>query len=201
MRFVFLLLFLAGLAAGVGSPFVAERFSQVVLGTWPAYQPASGFRAITVPLKPESAPLEILLDLSAPAPFEPDKTSSSATVTVAHDGRTVLAAPVSFDAAAMRDDNPQTPARTFRAVAGRLETVEAGSYTLTVARGEAEIPQVTGLDLVLRRATALDSRIQPVGFALAAIGFIGFMLTAFRRKPAASAERPPKPRWGRGGEG
>lgn len=196
MRFVFLLLFLAGLTAGVGAPFLAGRLSDPLIGTWRAYAPTSGFRAVTLPLKAADAPVAVLIDLSAPAPFTPDAALSSLSLTVSHDNRTVLAKAVTFDGAALRDDNPQTPERTFRASAGTLGSVADGSYTFTVARGEAEIPQVTAFDLVLERGAGLDRRIQPVGFAAMAVGFIGFMLSAFRQRTSAEAAAP-KPRWGR----
>lgn len=196
MRFVFLLLFLAGLAAGVGAPFLDGWLAAPLIGTWRAYAPTSGFRALTIPLRAQDAPVSVLVDLSAPAPFTPDASLSSVSLTVSHDNQTVLAKAVSFGNAAMRDDNPQTPERTFRVSAGTLETVVDGSYTFTVARGEAEIPQVTAFDLVLERSATLDRRIQPIGFAVMAVGFIGFMLTAFRRRMPAEAAVP-KPRWGR----
>lgn len=195
MRILFLLIFLAGLAAAA-SPYIAGQLTPTDIGSFRVYAPASGFRAVSVPLKATDAPVRVALDLAAPAPFAPEGRLSSATVTAAKDGRTVLATPVFFEDAAMRDDNPQTPEREFRASAGTIEAVEDGTYTFTVGRGEAEIPQVTAFDLVLFRAPALDARIQPVGFALVAVGFIGFMLAAFRRVPTAAAE-PAKPRWGR----
>lgn len=194
MRVVFLLIFLAGIAAA-SSPFLAGRLAPAAIGSSRVYAPASGFRAVSVPLKASDAPVRVALDLAAPAPFVPDAKLSSATVTAAKDGKTVLATPVAFAGAVMRDDNPQTPEREFRAVAGIIPQVEDGTYTFTVGRGEAEIPQVTAFDLVLSRAPALDARLQPIGFVLAAVGFVGFMLTAFRRIP--SAAKPPKPRWGR----
>ena len=198
MRVLFLLIFLGGLVAAA-FPFLAGRFVPAAdIGSFRVYAPASGFRSVSVPLKASDAPVRVALDLAAPAPFVPDAGPntglSSATVTAAREGRTVLAAPVLFRDAAMRDDNPQTPEREFRAPAGAIAQVEDGTYTFTVARGEAEIPQVTAFDLVLQRAPALDARLQPLGFALAAVGFIGFMLSAFRRAPTAE---PAKPRWGR----
>lgn len=198
MRVLFLILFLLGAAAGFGTPFLPETFRSAPLGEWRVYQPAAGFHSVDVPLTPSAAPLRMLLDLSAPGPFVPDGALSSATLTVAQGGKTVFAKPVTFRDAALHDDNPQTPDRSFQVEAGTLAELEGATYTFTVSRGEAEIPQVTSFDLVLERAAPSWLRfLQPAGFAALAVGFIGFVLTVFRRTPATPAEAR-KPRWGRG---
>ncbi len=55
------------------------------------------------------------------------------------------------------------------------------------------------VDLILRRGAAkLDARIQPVGFALMAIGFIGLVLALRAGRRNKNPNSQPPPRWGRG---
>jgi hypothetical protein len=196
MRFIFLLLLLIGLC-GAAYPLAAGRFDRAgEIGSFRVYEPASGFRAVTVELSPAQAPVEAVLVMSMhDAAAAPDAALGSATLTALRGERTLFAGPVLFRSApARRGPSDSRPA--FTAVAGRIETVEAGSYTFTAARGEADIPQVTALDLVLRHVSAVDGRIQPLGFALAAIGAVGLILASTR----GSAPAAPRPRWGRAGD-
>ena len=67
-----------------------------------------------------------------------------------------------------------------------LTGVDIGSVDIVLATGHGPI----------------DPRLQPAGFALMAIGFVGLVLS-FRRggPPGNPNSQPPRPRWGRGGAG
>jgi hypothetical protein len=123
-------------------------------------------------------------------------------MTASVEGRTVLAKALDFAGSVGRDSNPQTQEKIFHADAGVIDPVETGSYTFTLASGDAEGVTVRAVDLVLTQGGArVDKRLQPLGFSLAAVGFIGLVL-AFRRRgggtPSNPNSQPPPPRWGRG---
>ena len=96
MRFIFLLILLAGAAVGVGYPWYVNSFSGDLIGSWRAYDRASGFRTFDAPLAEADAPVRVLVDLTAlgSPTFEQDRTVL--TLTAATGGRTVLADTLSF---------------------------------------------------------------------------------------------------------
>ena len=66
---------------------------------------------------------------------------------------------------------------------------------------DADDIRIRAVDLILRSdAAEPDSRAQPVGFSLIAVGFIGLLL-AIRSggRPQNPNSQPPPPRWGRAG--
>ena len=64
MRFIFLLLLLAGAVLGVGYPWYVSNFSGAEIGTWRVYDSASGFRSVDVTLAAVDAPLRVLVDMT-----------------------------------------------------------------------------------------------------------------------------------------
>ncbi|MBL8584349.1 MAG: hypothetical protein JNL61_19270 [Rhizobiaceae bacterium] len=203
MRLVFVLIFLAGIAAGLGYPWIANNFSGEEIGRFPVYERGGDFRPVTVDLAAADAPVRVLVDMvSIGQPvMQADRTVLTLTATVG--GKTVLADTLSFVHASARDVNPQLQERIFRDSAGLIDPVTPGSFLFTLGRGDAEAIAMKSVELVLRReAMALDPRIQPIGFALMAIGVIGFVLAMRRRRAARNQapQTPPPPKWGRGSE-
>jgi hypothetical protein len=201
MRFVFLLILLAGLALGVGTQWYANNFSGRELGTWRVYDQGRAFKPFQLLLNDDEAPLNILVDLTTVGTptFAQDRTVI--TLTVAHNGRTVLADTLNFVNARPRESSPQIPDRIFRAFAGPLGNVEQGTYVFTLGFGDAERIDTRTVDVTLRAGMdAFDPRLQPIGYALMAVGVIGFVLAARRRSGGGGGNpnsQPPPPRWGR----
>ncbi|WP_274629401.1 hypothetical protein [Arvimicrobium flavum] len=202
MRFVFLLVLLSGAAVGVGYPWYVHNFSGDLIGTWRAYDRASGFRSFDAPLAEADAPVRVLVDLTAlgTPTFEQDRTVL--TITAATGGRTVIADTLSFhNSASPREVSPQTSDKIFRAEAGLIDPVAPGIYTFTLGPGDADAINMRSVDVVLRSdAAMLDPRAQPLGFALMAVGFIGLVAASRRRRggpPQNPNSQPPPPRWGR----
>lgn len=191
MRLLFLLILLAGVGIGAIYPWTLRNFSGAEIGTWRVYQDGQ-FRPQDVPLKSTDAPVRVLVDRTV------------LTLTAAHDGKTALAATLKFTGNPKpREQSPQITDRIFRDEAGLLPEVSDGVYTFTVGQGDADDIQIKAVDLVLRSGVkAIDPRLQPIGFSLIAIGFIGLVL-AFRHRRGGRPEnpnsQPPPPRWGRGG--
>ena len=194
-------MFLGGVALAA-FPWFSDNFLARDIGSWRVYDSVTGYLPALVPLKSDEAPLNVLVDMTTVGPTELSDDRAVLTLTVDTDGKTVLAKPLTFADATARDTNPQTGEKIFRETAGVIERVESGDYLFTLGAGDAEGVTVRKVDLILRRGgVTYDGRIQPLGYALMAIGFIGLVL-ALRRgggRPQNPNSQPPPPRWGRAG--
>ena len=200
MRVFFFLVFLVGLAAGVGYPCAIRNFGGRDIGSWNVYDSVKGYQPAEVPLKPTDAPVNVTIEMTTAG--MPNLGGNGAVLTLVADtgGRTMLAQPLTFETAKPRDTNPQLQEKVYRESAGVISEVEDATYRFVVGPGDAEGISVKSADLILRSETmAIDGRVQPVGFALTAIGFIGFVLAWTRRGPPSNPNsQPPPRRWGRG---
>lgn len=201
MRILFLLIFLVGLALGVGYPFMVENAPRREIGSWPVYDRASGFQKVEATLTERDAPVRVLVDLvSSGAPrFSSDRIAL--TITADHGSRTVLAKALSFAEAPPHSESPQSAQRVFRDEAGVIPEVEDGAYLFTVGPGDADdLGLVSAIVVLQSGGLAYDERVQPIGFMLMAAGFVGFVI-ALRRggggRPQNPNSQPPPPRWGR----
>lgn len=200
MRVFFFLVFLAGLAASVGYPWAMRNVGGHDIGTWHVYDSALGNQITTVPLQASDAPVNVEVEITTSG--TPNFAGGGAVLTLVVDsgGRTVLAQPVTFATSKPRDTNPQLQEKIYRDSAGVIDTVADGPYRFTIGAGDAEGVAVKSAELILRSGPkAIDGRVQPVGFALTAIGFIGFVLAWRGRTPSNPNSQPPARRWGRGG--
>lgn len=201
MRFVFLLILLAGAAIGVGYPWYVNSFSGTEIGTWRVYDRQSGFTAIEARLSEADAPVRVLVDLTTLGAPRFDQSRSVLTVTAATGGKTVLADTLSFQNAVRRETSPQATDTILRADAGLIQSVTTGFYTFTVGQGDADDIDIRAVDIVLRSdAALLDPRAQPLGFVLIGVGFIGMVVARGRKRgdpPSGPSAGPPAPRWGR----
>ncbi|UVK37980.1 hypothetical protein LHFGNBLO_005101 [Mesorhizobium sp. AR10] len=204
MRFLFLLILLAGTGIGVVYPWAMSNFSGHEIGSWRVYEQGR-FKPVTVPLAARDAPVRVLVDLTARAErIVVSQQRTVLTLTAATGGRTVLASTLAFNHSDNpRQASPQLPDKIFRDEAGVIATVGPGAYIFTVGPGDADGIEMRAVDLVLRSgAGEVDSRARPVGFSLMAAGLIGLVL-ALRfggggGRPENPNSQPPPPRWGRG---
>lgn len=202
MRFLFLLIFLAG-GAMAAYPWFSASVLEHQLGKWRVYDAAIGYVAAQPRLKEADAPVTVLVDLTTTGIGKLPVDAAILTLTASIGGKTVLAEAMTFAGVAATDTNPQTQERVFRASAGVIDPVEAGLYVFTPGKGDADTVPIRSVDLILTTAgPSPDSRMQPLGFSAMAVGFIGLVL-AFRRgrggRPENPNSQPPPPRWGRGG--
>lgn len=202
MRALFLLILLAGIAAGAIYPWAVSNFSGEEIGTWRAFERGEGFRPVRVRLSPDQEPVRVLVDLTALAAPEFAPGSTVLTLTASGGDGTVLAERLTFAEAKPQERNPQLRERIYRDEAGILTGLEEGDYTFVLAGDRTGEIQMQSVDLILRGgAIAPDARIQPVGLSLAAVGFIGWVLAMRRRRRQRRPDPQPSPRWGRGGTG
>ncbi|MHA6643207.1 hypothetical protein [Mesorhizobium sp. A623] len=202
MRLLFLLILLAGVGIGAIYPWSLRNFSGAEIGTWRVYENGQ-FKPQDVQLKSTQAPVRVLVDLTTNTDRILSSDRAVLTLTADHGGKTALASTLKFRGnPTPREQSPQITDRIFRDEAGLIPEVSDGAYTFTVGQGDADDIQIKAVDLVLRSgAQAIDPRLQPIGFSLIAIGFIGLVL-AFRHGRGGRPENPnsqPPPRWGRGG--
>ncbi|PBC02988.1 hypothetical protein [Mesorhizobium sp. WSM3860] len=204
MRFLSILVLIAGAAIGVFYPWAMSNFSGHAIGTWRVYE-GGRFRPATVPLAARDAPVRVLVDLTARAERVASQQRTVLTLTAASGGRTALASTLSFNHTDNpRQVSPQLPDKIFRDEAGVIETVTPGAYVFTVGLGDADGIDMRAVDLILRAGTgSVDERAQPAGYTLMGVGLAGLVLSlVFRRAnkpPQNPNSQPPPPRWGRGG--
>ncbi|TPN79575.1 hypothetical protein FJ988_22955 [Mesorhizobium sp. CU3] len=204
MRFLSLLLLIAGAAIGIFYPWAMSNFSGHAIGTYRVYE-GGRFKPVTVQLAAGDAPLRVLVDLTARAERIAGQQRTLLTLTAASGGRTVLASTLSFNHTDNpREVSPQLPDKIFRDEAGVIETVTPGPYVFTVGPGDADGIDMRAVDLILRAGTgSIDERAQPAGYTLMGIGLSGLVLTlVFGRgdkPPQNPNSQPPPPRWGRNG--
>lgn len=200
MRIVFFLVFLAGLGLGVGYPLTVENAPPKELGSWVVYDRGGGFRPAEAMLSAGDAPVHIALDITtvgAPS-FSSDRVVL--TLTADFGSRTVLAETLSFSGVTPHLESPQSSGRVFREEVGVFTEVGDGNYVFTAGPGDAEGVEIASARLILRgEGAAYDDRVQPTGFMLMAIGFIGFVIVMRRGRgrPRNPNSQPPPPRWGR----
>jgi hypothetical protein len=202
MRTIFLIILLAGVGAGLVYPWAVSNFSGSEIGSWRVHDRGEGFKPVVVRLAPEMEPVRVLVDMTAIAPPEFAAASTVLTLTATNGTGTVLADRLTFAEAKPQERNPQLRERIYRDEAGVIDGIEAGEYTFVVGQGDAEDIQIKSVDLILRGgAIRLDARVQPVGFTLAAVGFIGLVLAIRRRRRLRRPAAPAATRWGRNGNG
>jgi len=204
MRFLCVLLLIAGAAIGIFYPWAMSNFSGHAIGTYRVYE-GGRFRPATVQLAASDAPVRVLVDLTARAERVAGQQRTVLTLTAANGGRTALASALSFNHTDNpRQASPQLPDKIFRDEAGVIDKVTPGPYVFTVGPGDAEGIDMRAVDLILRAGTgSIDARARPAGYGLLGAGLLGLVLSlAFGRgnkPPQNPNSQPPPPRWGRNG--
>ncbi len=197
MRLFFLLLMLAGAAAGFGYPWYIENLSGADKQIHRVYERGGAFKPVDIVLSQSDAPVRVFVDMVPLQGFMPDPSRTMLTLTASTKGRTVLASSLSYMAATQSDRSPQSSDMIYRDRAGDIEKIEPGQYRFVVGEGDREDLSIKTVDIVLHtRVSEPDARAIPVGVALFALGFFGLVRSRRNAKQAAAAEAA-KPQWGR----
>lgn len=202
MRFLSVLLIVAGAAIGVFYPWATSNFSGRAIGAYRVYE-GGRFRPVTVQLAASDAPVRVLVDLTALAERVASQQRTVLTLTAASGGRTVLASTLSFNHTDNpRQASPQLQGKIFRDEAGVIGTVSPGAYVFTAGPGDADGIDMRAVDVILRAgAGSVDERALPAGYWLIGIGLAGLVLSLVLGRggdrPRNPNSQPPAPRWGR----
>lgn len=210
MRKFYVILLFSGVFAAVGYPWYFANLSGYEIGTYSVYKRQSGFKAVTVNLGVDQTPVRMFVDMTPVSGYYPVLTRTMLTLTASNSGKTVFASALDFVSTSTQSTNLQTTDMIFRDQAGDLAIAKSGAYTFVIGEGDVEGLSMKSVKLTLRaNAQTPDLRVQPVGLAFIALGFLG-LLRSWRRADNAQSESetniikpnvPDKPRWGRDAAG
>ncbi len=197
MRFFFLLILIAGIALGIGYPWVVQNFTGDEIATWRIYERGGTFEPVEVTLAPDDAPVRVIVDMTSIGRFYPSGSQTVLTLTAATGGTTVMAEKLTFMHQTPREDSPQAADTIYRDSPGVISPQNETAYRFVVGRGDADSIGIRTVDLILRRrAMTFDERAQPAGFTLMGLGFIGMVIALVRRRKSNAANGS-GPKWGR----
>ncbi|MBO6719323.1 MAG: hypothetical protein JJ913_15300 [Rhizobiaceae bacterium] len=201
MRFLFLLVLLAGAALGIAYPWAASNVAGYEIGTWRIYDREEGFTPAEATLAAPEAPVAIAVDIRTDGALTRAEGRPLLTLEISGDGEPVQSLTLDFADAEARTINPQSGETGYRIVADRLAIIDHNRYRFEFEPGEAMTDRLISADLTLNAgAFDLDPRAIPAGFILMAVGLIGFVASFFRRRRSNPNSQHPPPRWGRGGK-
>ncbi len=183
MRVLFLLVFIAGAALGLGYPWAVLHFAGHQLGILRVYDRPTGYRPVEIHLSPSEAPVRVLVDLRVVGGTRLLDGKSVVNLTVTSGGRSILAVPLTFGEATLVDRSPQTNERIYRDDAGLISTVEEGIYTFSVQPGEETGIYIQSVDVILRAdALRINEVVRVGGFLLMAAAAIGLAYAIARHR-------------------
>jgi hypothetical protein len=197
MRFLCLLLILAGMALGFGYPWYQYNMAGGEIGSYRVFQRGGAFKPVDVVLSEGQAPVRVFVDMVPLQGYYPDRSHTMLTLTASADGRTVLAASLSYVSSSEESKNLQNSDKVFRDIAGDIMAVSPGQYHFIVGEGDVEGLSLKTVNLVLRsNAEPADARAMPAGIGMIALGIFG-LIAVSRRAGRHAAEEAAKSKWGR----
>lgn len=199
MRFVFLLILLAGAGLGIAYPWAASNVAGYEIGNWRVYERDAGSMPAEANIAEPEAPVSITVDLRTDRALNrvEDKALLFMDVT-SEGGEPVFEAALDLVDAEARTVNPQSGETAYRVEAGRLAIIDRNRYSFVFRPAEEIRERLISADLILNAgAFDLDPRAIPAGFILMAVGLVGFTASLFRKRRENPNSQPP-PRWGRG---
>jgi len=183
MRVLFLLVFAAGAVLGIGYPWAALHLTGHELGTYRVYERATGYKPVEVALSASDAPLRVSVDLRIVGGTRQIDGHSILSLTVTGDGRSMLAVPLTFAEATLKDKSAETNERIYRDDAGLIPALQNGIYTFSVQSGEETGIYIQSVDIILRAdAFAVYEVVRTGGFLLMAAGITGLIFAMIRHR-------------------
>ena len=200
MRLLFLLIFLAGGILAFGYPAAVEALSGRVIAAQALFSGGSAFQAADIDLSADQAPVRIDMEIQM-AGADPATVPEygGLDLAVSRAGLPVLDSALDIRAFEKEMGAPDASPPLLHAVAGMIDPVTTGTYHFE-ASGRGEVTNGVSQIGVILRANALevDRRAVPMGYVLAAVGLIGFVMSVRRRRTAGAVATRRNPRWGRG---
>jgi hypothetical protein len=180
MRFLGLILLLAGLAAAFGERALGHPFGEFEIGRYYAVSSARNFAPILVTMREDFAPLGVSLEVTPRAGAYDAGGESVLTMHVSDpDGQlTDQTLSISPKTADMRDDGTM-----FLENALTIDPLKSGVYTFQLSDGDHNELGISDIVLNLKgHAGAFSFESQPIGFALIAIGGVLYVIGGSRRR-------------------
>ena len=200
MRYLFLLLFLAGLVLAFGYPAAIEAISGRVITAQALFAGEGDFQAADIALEAGQAPVRIDVEIQmAGADTAAVPEYGGLELHVSRSGQPVLDSSLDVRAFDRETDSSGRSAALLHAVAGTIDPVTSGAYHFE-AEGRGEVTNgVSQIGIILRaNALQVDRRAVPMGYVLAAVGLVGFVMGVRRNRAARAVATRRNPRWGRG---
>lgn len=190
MRFLGLLLLLAGLFAAFGENITGRPFGEFWIGRYNAMSPARNFAPIIVSTDKKDGPLGVSLEVAIRAGAYDAGGESELTMKVSDiDGQIAdLVVPVSSKTGYRQEDGTLLLENVLV-----VDPVKTGKYTFLLGEGGRDDLGVSAILLDLKgHEGSVSFNVQPIGFAVAAVG--GLMVLAGgrgRRKKSAGRKNAP----------
>lgn len=197
LRILFLLLTIAGILAGIAYPFVVQNFGGYEVARRFVPVANEGFRAVEIELNSVDSPVRVLVDYTSRSQVNAVMASAELEMVVSHDRSVVARERLRFVHSTPGEGSVQSGRYVYRATGGIVELPESGAYVFRFALvGETTLQPESVELIVMASAIEWDPRVQPVGYALMALGFVGFIIAMTQRSKTRPAAKP-RPRWGR----
>ncbi|WP_370320629.1 hypothetical protein [Oricola sp.] len=193
MRFIGLILLLAGLAVAFGERALGYPFGEFYIGRYHAVSSARNFNPILVTMREDYAPLGVSLEVKPRAGAYDVGGESVLTLHVSDpDGQvTDQTLRISPKTAYMRDDGTMLLENSLT-----VDPLKSGVYTFQLGDGERDDLGISEIVLTLKgHAGAFSLESRPVGYALIVAGCVFYLIGGRRRRgkgKQAEDDRPSK---------
>ena len=198
MRWLGVLVFLAGLALSFGAETIFQRATSREIARAAIYENGL-FKPFDIDLGSSQAPLGLQLIMREGGQYKPALGEAALTLTATHKGRSAFAGAVVFGDSD-RLKSPVTGAAEYSKNIGRIADLTAGSYVFAAGEGDAENIALQSVELVLL-ANAFETipDVSTYGTILIWLGAAIFVFGLRRRNRTADNQPPAPSKWGRGG--
>ena len=203
MRFFFLVVFLAGLALGIGYPLAVSNVSGYEIGTFPLLD-QDGLRSAEVSIAPSEAPVRVRIAMQVADRLVVSRDRPIFRLTVRTGERLVGERIVTFSGS-----EPETALQgrdlVYLEDAATIDPIDSDDryvFAIEPTVGGGDVSP-TRVDVIINAgAFDLHPRAVPIGYILIMTGFVGFIaMVRRRRRLDRENPPPPSPRWGRGSNG
>lgn len=186
-----------GIALAVIYPFVVQNFGGYELERHQVYSPAHGFSVTEVSLTPDEAPIGVLVDYVSSTQVNAVMASAALAMTVLRNGERSIEQTLEFVHSTPGENSVHSGSFAYRASGGVIQPVGTETFSFAfLPIGEATLKPDKVELILMASAIEWDPRAQLFGYAMMALGFIGFVVATVGKGKKTEIHNPQK--WGRG---